>query len=378
MTDPTRWTLWGLPHSLYTGPARAYLRKAGIAYVERSPQEPDFATAVLPRIGRAIIPVVTRGDVLVQDSVDIIDHFERDGGPGRAYPPGPRQAVLAALFQLYGSQGLLAHAMHYRWSHYPAQARFIDHAFGLSGGGEIAERTMARMRSYLPGLGVTPATAPLIERSFEALLDTLDAHFRAHPYLLGERASVGDYGLLGPLFAHLGRDPVPSDLMKRRAPAVFRWVERMNASDADLVEFPGAAADYLADDAVPETLPPLIARMGADMGVPLADQIDFLARWVDEHRPDDGAPIAPRPSQRHVGMVATHFLSGPVEIAVAPYLLYMVQRVRRAIDALTATDRAWAEALLAPAGLWRPLTRPIAIGVDRRDHLEVWSHAAAR
>ena len=32
MTRPH--VLYGLPHSLYTGPARAYLRKSGAAFVE--------------------------------------------------------------------------------------------------------------------------------------------------------------------------------------------------------------------------------------------------------------------------------------------------------------------------------------------------------
>ena len=47
--------LYGLPHSLYTGKVRAYLRKRGLAYVERSPAHPDFRAEVVPRIGRAII-----------------------------------------------------------------------------------------------------------------------------------------------------------------------------------------------------------------------------------------------------------------------------------------------------------------------------------
>ena len=54
--------LYGLPHSLYTGKVRAYLRKRGLAYVERSPAHPDFRAEVVPRIGRAIIPVLQLPD----------------------------------------------------------------------------------------------------------------------------------------------------------------------------------------------------------------------------------------------------------------------------------------------------------------------------
>src|SRR3989344_258289 len=101
--------LYGLPHSLYTGPARAYLRKQGIAYVERTPRSEPFARDILPVIGRSIIPVmVTPEGEIVQDSVDIIDHFEANGAASlSAYPPGPRQTFVALLLQLYGTQGLL-------------------------------------------------------------------------------------------------------------------------------------------------------------------------------------------------------------------------------------------------------------------------------
>jgi hypothetical protein len=38
---------------------------------------------------------------------------------------------------------------------------------------------------------------------------------------------------MGPLYAHLARDPYPSVLMKQQAQRVWRWVERMNAPVLD-------------------------------------------------------------------------------------------------------------------------------------------------
>lgn len=372
-----QWTLWGLPHSLYTGPVRAYLRKAGVPFVERSPFEQGFREQIASRIGRVIIPVVSRGAELVQDSVDILDHFESIGPTAGAYPMGPRQRLLATLLQLYGNQGLLRMAMHYRWSRYPEQARFLDHAFGFDTGGERASRTMEKMRSYLPGLGVTPATMPLIERSYEELLNVLEAHFARYPFLLGGRPSIGDYGLLGPLFAHLGRDPVPADLMKRRAPAVARWVERMNAPDADLVDFPDQTSAYLHDDVVPPTLLPLVVHMGLEMAGDMAVQLDFLQRWVTDRNPADGEPVSDRPGRRTLGTAPSIYRGESVEIGVSPYLLYLIQRVRRAIAALSGADHDWARALLDPYGLWQPLTRKLDFSVMRRAHLEVWSRSLA-
>lgn len=266
--------LYGLPHSLYTGKTRAYLRKQHIAYVERPPTDARYRERVQPQIGGVVIPVVERPDgTVVQDTVAILDDFEDRGVRLSARPPGARQRVLAHSLELYAVVGLTRHAMHYRWSYLAEQAHFLRDQFGMGSNAEVAQAIMQRMQSYLPVLGVTEQTAPVIEQSFHALLDTLNAPFAEHPYLFGGRPSIGDYALLGPLYAHLGRDPVPAGIMKRRAPRLFRWVERMNAPDADMPEFPGHAEDYLPDDVVPATLEPLLRQIAQEL-FPSREQVE--------------------------------------------------------------------------------------------------------
>ena len=55
----------------------------------------------------------------------------------------------------------------------------------------------------------------------------LDAHFTTSPFLLGPHPSLGDIALMGPLFGHFYRDLHSSHLMRREAPFVCMWVERM-------------------------------------------------------------------------------------------------------------------------------------------------------
>ena len=364
---------YGLPHSLYTGPARAYLRKAGVAFVERAPREPEFRQQVVPAIGRSIIPVlVTAEGEIIQDSVDIIDHFERAGPALSAYPDSPRQRFLAHLFQLFGSQGLLRAAMHYRWSYYDAQSAFLDHAFGVSGAEDDPSRgAMRKMQSYLPGLGVRPDTIPLIEQGYADLLAALEAHLSVHPYLLGGRPSIGDYGLFGPLFAHLGRDPVPADIMKRQAPAVFRWIERLHAPDLDIPDM-READGWLLGDAVPDTLEALVAEMGAEMGPELGAKLTALEDHFQRLGPADGDPVSAKPHQRTIGLAASRYRGVPDEVGVQPYLLYMVQRTEAALGALSPQDRRWADDLLARNGL-SAIGTPRQAQVDRRHHIEVWA-----
>jgi len=116
----------------------------------------------------------------------------------------------------------------------------------------------------IPALGVTPASAPAIEAAYQDLLEWLEAHFRIHPYLLGGSPCIGDFGMLAPLYAHLGRDPHPLELMKSRAPALHRWVERMNVADAGMAEFPDLEESYFPGDAIPESLVPILGLMAQD------------------------------------------------------------------------------------------------------------------
>lgn len=362
--------LYGAPHSLYTGKTRSYLRKQGIAYVERA-GDPRFRSEVVPAIGRGIIPVVELPDgTFVQDTVDILDHFERAGARVSAYPAGPRQRILAHIAELYAVVGLTRHAMHYRWSYADVQDRFLTDAF--TGGSGDPAAVMARMRSYLPMLGVTPATVPAIEASYIALLDLLEAHFASHPYLFGGQPSLGDYGLLGPLFAHLGRDPVPADIMKRRAPKVFRWVERMNAPDADIPEYGDYPTAYLAGDEIPATLEPLYRHMADELFPELSDKVDMMRRFVAEAEPEAGSPVTDKPHRRVIGSVETSFRGVSAESGVQPYIFYLWQRITDTFDTLEAGSAASVREWLDGVGLAPLLDAHRPIRVERRGHIEVW------
>lgn len=365
--------LYGVPHSLYTGVARCYLRTQGIPYRETTGAHPDYSERILPVTRRTIIPVLesAEGDI-VQDSLDIIDYFEVRGVPYTAYPEGPLQRVLAIIIQYYGSQAMLKHAMHYRWTYRAQQEDFLRDAFASGAGEALADKVMARMNSYLPRLGVTEHTIPEIEASFGELLDTLNTHFADHPYLFGGRPSVADYGLIGPLFAHLGRDPVPCDIMKTRAPRVYRWVERMTAPGLDTPEFPEYGSDYLADDRIPETLVPLLHQIAREIFPELTDKLAFMDNLIGQHQPADGEPVSPKPHQRYVGLVSTSYRGQPMESGVEPYLVYILRRADRVLDELPQADANRVRAALSQYGLEQALPGDRGYSVDRRDQIEVW------
>ncbi|SFR82248.1 Glutathione S-transferase [Marinobacter daqiaonensis] len=365
--------LYGVPHSLYTGVARCYLRTQGIPYEELPTAHPDFQERILPVTRRSIIPVLEtpEGDV-IQDSLDIIDHFEARGVPYSAYPDSALQRVLAIIIQYYGSQSMLKHAMHYRWTYRTQQEEFLRDAFAAGAGEELADRIMSRMNSYLPRLGVTEHTVAEIEASYFQLLDTLNVHFRKHPYLFGGRPSVGDYGLIGPLFAHLGRDPVPCDIMKVRAPRVYRWVERMTAPGLDTPEFQGYGSEFLPGDEIPETLVPLLEQIADEIFPELTDKFVFLDDLIETHRPEDGQPVSDKPHQRYVGLVDTQFRGMPMQSGVEPYLVYILRRADQVLASVSQTEQQAVRAFLETYRLADALPGNRGYSVDRRNQIEVW------
>jgi hypothetical protein len=70
---------------------------------------------------------------LVQDTADIIDHFEAAGSIRfSVYPQTALQRIVAMALDLYGGEGLVRAAMHYRWSYRTQNESFLRHEFGLS------------------------------------------------------------------------------------------------------------------------------------------------------------------------------------------------------------------------------------------------------
>ncbi len=378
-------TLFGAPVGLWTGKIRSYLRKQGIAFVERLPSDPVFQSEVMPAVKRFINPVIRFADgTLVQDTTDIIDYLERKGyARFSVYPQQPLQRIVALALDLFGGEGQVRAAMHYRWSFRDYNDTFLRHEFGLAfravGLPQAAidqqlDGFMGYLNAYLPKLGITPTSAPAVEAAYIDLLAALDAHFRVQPYLLGGRPTVADFGFIANLFAHLGRDPYPADLMKRKAPSVFRWTERMMANDPDTPEFPGCAFALPEADEVPATLVPVLRLMAQDYLPELKMAVAYTDAWLAQQGEiASGTPVGGKPKVRTIGQGRFHLRGVELDTMVWPYSLYMLQRVTDAYEKLDSQQQVVIHAYFASAGLQDLLTLRATRRVERRDHIEIWA-----
>ena len=356
MTQPPL-ALYGAPCSLYTAKARACLRKNGIPFEERFQSHPRYREHVLPTARNHRIPVVELADgTIIQDSTLILDDLET------RFPAIPRTTgalrVVDLFIEAFADRSLLKAAMHYRWNFPDENLAFIRGEFGRilryadpaqwdSAGMSIA----GRMSSYLPPLGITPESIPAIEGAYLKLLDALNEHFFHFPYLLGNAPSRADYGLMGPLYAHLGRDPYPVRIMLQRAPLVFRWVERMNASERTSPEFPDHDDSYVDATALPETLIGVLQRIALEYVPEFSATLAAFGSWYAKRGElPAGTPVSEKGDQPSFGMIAYALEGRTIHQASGGHTLWMNQRVTDTFAALQHDEMATAQAIFARIG----------------------------
>ncbi len=338
MSD-NQYQFYAAKESYFSAKVRPFFRYKSVPYVELAPTPAAYRDVIRPRTGLAFIPVViTPDDVALQDTSEILDELERRFPEPALYPPTPVQRIAAYLLEVYADEFLLLPALHYRWSFAESEAKARADFTRASGDAVSAGQLADRIKGALPFVGVNPDTIPAVEAHTRELLDILSAHFVHHDYLFGSRMSLADLALLGPLYAHLSLDAVPSRILKETAPRVCAWIERMNNPAPK-------AGRFVADDALPPTLRPLLELAGRDAAPMLIDNVRAFEEWADSRPADMTEP------PRGVGGHTTHLRGVETQRMISPYTLWMVQRPLDAYAALTPAERGKVDAALAGTGL---------------------------
>jgi len=344
--------------SPYSAKVRAYLRWKGVPFEDVVPSVLALRGRIRKAVGKAIMPTVELADgTWLQDSSEIIDTLEDHLGGESITPPGPRQRAVNLLLELHGDEWLPMAALHYRWNR-PANARFAMQEFARYGvpwlpsvvGRLVVKPIAKRMQSYLPLLGVDEGTAPGLESFATTLIAQLDAHFAEHPFVFGSRPAIADFALYGPLWAHLYRD-VDTTALFDGAPHVRAWMERLAAPRQD----PGA---FLADDAVPATLEPVLTTLLAEQGAYVEALIEAVNTWCDAHPDAERVP-------RSLGETA--FTIGGVS-GTRRLLSEQLWMVQRPLDVMTPETLAWLRTLgrLEWEPRHRMVRRSFRVVLDRR------------
>lgn len=336
------YTLIGSPASLFTAKVRGYLRWKNISFKETLSTAEVYRNTIVPKVGWPVIPVVQTPDgAVIQDSADIIAHIESHEVGTPVFPAGYLQRLVTLMLQLYGDEWLVIPAMHYRWNY---NADWIYGEFGRTSAPDatpeeqfaIGKSVGERFRSMVPALGVSEATIPGIEASYEAFLSDFSTHLAKHPFLFGTRPSLGDFALLGPLYAHLYRDPKSGELMRRLAPRVAHWA--LSCHNPTAID-----GEYLGQDECPATLIPILQRQAVEQIPFLTESASLLAKWASQNSP---ATIVPRA----LGELSFSIGGQQGKRAALAFSLYRLQAVLDHLESHYSADRARAEELLSTIG----------------------------
>lgn len=400
MTDKYRLFSWEL--SYFSGKVRSYMRykeyfqALGPGFEDVLCPYDLILGLLAPNTGSVTVPQVLAPDgTWIHDSSEIIDFFERRY-PERAVTPDPRtrprQCVAAYLLELLADEWMVVWGFWERWHHSKAGVEPSHLAYNLlqwgsafapgeSGTGrraaaqamfdgplgvKDADTNLRGTYQGLHDLGMTERTQAAWTESNDRLMELLEAHFDEHDFVFGGRPSLADFALMGPLYPHLYRDPVPGFQMRTRFPLVAQWVERTNGTnaldarsynqrlyslvDGELVGRPATShgGEWLPDDAIPETLVPILDVFFAEMWPVLESTMKRTAAFIASDRHDAGAEL---PSytfhasagfeefQRGDGSLTHEFEIGGVRERrmVVPYHVWMLQRLADAIRAATAS-----------------------------------------
>jgi glutathione S-transferase len=365
----SQYTLYGAPLSLYTGKVRSYLIYKNLPYQEVFSSLKVYKNIIIPKTGVRFIPILkTDGEEYIQDTTVIIDVLEQRHTERPVIPTTPKQQLVSHLFEVWADEWLLIPAMHYRWNknNFP----FIYQEFGKV----VAAKFPAFIRAYLgkkigkkfkgfvPILGITEHSIPAIESWYEEhVLGLLEQHFTEYDYLLGSAPSLADFCLMGPLYAHLYRDPEPGEMMKRIAPHVAKWVERMNQP----VKTPGT---WLENDEIPPRLEELLSRMFAEFWPVLENTANALENWSKAH-PDK------REVPRTIGNHTFNLGDISEERAIMSFHQWKMQRVLACYQGFTEAQKVKLSDFLLRVGGLEALTYEVKSPLERKNNKLVFTQS---
>jgi glutathione S-transferase len=335
-----KYTMWGGEHSLFTRKLQAMLNYLDVDY-EFKLKGGEAGKEMEARLGTHFIPgLQTPEGWFIHDTTPIGLMLNAKYPDRPIMPSSPVQRIAAHLLEDWADEWFGRYAISSRWCY----AHNIEHvAAGFYGNSigkfmaegltdeeqAIASKMIEQVRDNF-GLkacanrGCGPDQAAAVRQDFEELMRHADAHFNQHQFLLGDRASLGDFTFAGLFEAHIAADPEPRSWIDAAAPDMVNYMKRVFEARSD-------AGEYLADDSLPDTLRPFFEHM-------LSNHHKFLV--VSR----DALALGEKWCEVDLGV-------GPVKMRSLKYSEVSRCHIRNEIVSLSAEDRAAVDAALGPMGV---------------------------
>jgi glutathione S-transferase len=257
--------------------------------------------------------------------------------PERPVIPDDRvQRYVALLIEDYADEWLWRPAMYYRWSHGDdrrlAASSLAREVVRLPLPLAVRKLMVARRQTHLfvTHDGVNDrATREHAHATYTRLLNILEPIFIARPFILGERPTIADIGLMGPFWRHFAHDPTPAKLMQDTAPSTFAWAARTWSARADRL------GDRNLKDGIPPDLSPLLHEIG------------------ETHLEALSANAAAHAAGRATHDLTVHGVTYR-DVPTSAYRVWCLEQLRARLDSPGAEQ---VRPLLERHGCWEPLWR---------------------
>lgn len=221
--------------SYFSGKLEALLRYKELPFERREATVKTLLDEVYPNTELMKMPVIemANGEWL-KDTTPMFDWLEQHFPETPVIPTDPAKRFLSKLVEDYADEWCWRSAMYWRWR-FPHTRQLMGNriASEILPDWPIPQRLAAwyfgqrQTRLFLTGDGMTKETEPFIRDHYTDMLAAMSHILEDQPFLLGNRPTLVDFGLYGPMFRHFALDPAPARVMRDQAPAVMEWVGRM-------------------------------------------------------------------------------------------------------------------------------------------------------
>ncbi|GLQ30075.1 glutathione binding-like protein [Litoribrevibacter albus] len=351
----------------YSAKIRAYLDYQSLPFDEVVPTQKEFDQLVKAKTGLEDCPVlITPDNSIFQPHINTIDSLEAMASESSCsvIPDTPVLKFVVKLIELYCDSFMYLPALYMRWGYDEAIVSAYLRLRRIYQSPTQAQLEANKERQKFSLFGLNTHNGPFFEYHAEQMVHILDKHFETHRYLLGDRLSLADLALMGPLFAHFYQDIRPRELLLDRAPNLKQWTERMIGvesgpdQEADAPEVP--AWEEIGH--IPETLYPLFQLIADDVIQFWKENLSAWELWASNDRVKN--EVIPR-------FVSTHrFVWNAVSVE-QPTAVEQVWQLQQLLDLYTACDgenQEFIENLLDSLDLSELLDMKVTRSVTFKDH----------
>ena len=261
------YTLIGQELSMFTRKLEAQLRYQHIPY-QWEIKSQEKSAAVNARVGTHFIPILKTPDGwMLNDTISIGPFLHDRFNNCPVIPSTSAQRGACFVLEDFFNHWYPRHALHSRWC-YPENVVITGQRFGnnvllgkhidaelsdkeklqIKDFGEVMHSSFGAAACEVQGAG--PEKSDAIKADFARLLNLLVDHLTNNKFLLGDRACLADFALVGPFAAHFLLDPEPRSWLGQHLQSMENYVDRVWSGAK-------SGAHWKSNDQLPEGLLPI-------------------------------------------------------------------------------------------------------------------------